>query len=117
VREELIRENRPLVQQLVNHVLAAGQWLDQSPANRTKAVEIAARPQFFNQDVNVLKYVMENPSDRVTYGDLRMLKPEFDEMMKLSIAAGTIKQHIPFEKYVDESFFKNASATRVTFAT
>ncbi len=117
VREELIKSNRPLVQQLVNHVLAAGQWLDQSAANRTKAVEIAAKPQFFNQDVNVLKFVMENPPDRVTYGDLRLIKPEFDELMAMSIAAGTIKQHIAFERYVDESFVKNASAARVTFAT
>ena len=117
VREELIKENRPLVQQLVNHVLAAGQWLDQAPANRTKAVEIAAKPQFFNQDVNVLKFVMENPPDRVTYGDLRLIKDEFDDLMKLSMAAGTIKQHIPFEKYVDTSFVTNASAERVTFAT
>ena len=115
VREELIKENRPLVQQLVNHVLAAGQWLDQAPANRIRAVEIAAMPKFFNQDVNVLKFVMENPSDRVTYGDLRMLKPEFDDLMKLSIAAGTIGHSIPYEKYVDESFFRNASAARVTF--
>ena len=117
VREELIKENRPLVQQLVNHVLAAGQWLDQAPANRIRAIEIAAKPQFFNQDVNVLKFVMENPSDRVTYGDLRLIKQEFDDLMKLSMEAGTIKQHIPFEKYVDESFVKNASAARVTFAT
>ena len=117
VREELIKENRPLVQQLVNHVLAAGQWLDQAPANRIRAVEIAAMPKFFNQDVNVLKFVMENPPDRVTYGDLRLIKAEFDDLMKLSMEAGTIKQHIPFEKYVDESFVKNASAARVTFAT
>src|SRR5258706_846003 len=34
VREELIKENRPLVQQLVNHVLAAGRWLPPTPANR-----------------------------------------------------------------------------------
>src|SRR4029079_1627418 len=70
VRDELIRENRPLVQQLVNYVLGAGTWLDVDPANRTKAVAIAAGPKFFNQDPNVLQYVMDNPSDRVTYGDL-----------------------------------------------
>src|SRR4029434_6530287 len=42
VREELIKEQRALVQQLVNYVQGAGTWLDQSPANRTKGVEIAA---------------------------------------------------------------------------
>jgi len=38
VREELIQESRPLVQDLVDHVLAAGVWLDQQQANRDKAV-------------------------------------------------------------------------------
>lgn len=108
VREELIRENRPLVQQLVNYVMGAGVWLDRAQANRTKAIEIAAKREYFNQDVNVLRVVMENPTDRVTYGDLKLVKPEFDELMQLSIQAGTIKHPIPYEKYADESFIKNA---------
>src|SRR5207342_398265 len=33
VREELIHDNPALVQDLVNHVLGAGQWLDAQPAN------------------------------------------------------------------------------------
>jgi NitT/TauT family transport system substrate-binding protein len=52
VREELIKTNRPLVQDLVNHVQAAGNWLDATPANRDKAVAIAGR-KYFNQDPNV----------------------------------------------------------------
>lgn len=107
VRQELIRDNRALVQDLVNHVQAAGNWLDASPANRSKAVAIASGRKMFNQDPNVLKFVMENPADRVTYGDLRMLRPEFDELMKLSIEAGTLKRPVAYESYVDESFVKN----------
>ena len=114
VREELIRENRPLVQQLVNYVQGAGSWLDLAPANRIKAVDIAAGPKFFNQDPNVLRFVMENPSDRVTYGDLRLIKSEFEELMDFSIAAGTIKRHGPYENYVDESFVKNIRPVRIT---
>jgi NitT/TauT family transport system substrate-binding protein len=107
VREELIRDNRPLVQDLVNHVQAAGNWLDAAPANRGKAVTIASGRKFFNQDPNILKFVMENPADRVTYGDLRMLRPEFDELMNLSIEAGTLKRPVAYPSYVDESFVKN----------
>ncbi|MFL6659086.1 MAG: ABC transporter substrate-binding protein [Massilia sp.] len=107
VREELIRENRPLVQELVNHVQSAGNWLDATPANRGKAVTVAAGRKFFNQDPNVLKFVMENPADRVTYGDLRMIRAEFDELMNLSIEAGTLKHPIAYDSYVDESFVKN----------
>jgi NitT/TauT family transport system substrate-binding protein len=108
VRGELIAENRPLVQELVNHVLGAGQWLDQQQANRDKAVAIAAGRKYFNQDPKILKFVMENPSDRVTYGDLRMIRAEFEELMQLSMEAGTLKAPVPYEKYVDESFAKAA---------
>jgi NitT/TauT family transport system substrate-binding protein len=113
IREELVRENRPLVQQLVNYVQAAGTWMDASPANRNKAVDIAAGARFFNQDVNVLKYVMENPADRVTYGDLRLIRSEFEEMMQLARAAGMFKREARYEKYVDESFVKNIKPQRI----
>jgi NitT/TauT family transport system substrate-binding protein len=113
VREELIRENRPLVQNLVDHILGAGQWLDQQQANRDKAVAIAAGRKFFNQDPNILKFVMENPTDRVTYGDLRMIRAEFDELMQLSMEAGTLKTPVPYEKYVDDSFAKAAKPAAI----
>jgi NitT/TauT family transport system substrate-binding protein len=53
---------------------------------------------------------MENPVDRVTYGDLRMIRAEFEELMQLSLEAGTIKTPVPYEKYMDESFAKAARA-------
>ncbi len=108
VREELIKENRPLVQSLVDHVLGAGIWLDEKQEHRTKAAEVAAGRTFFNQDKDVIKYVMETPTDRVTYGDMRMIREEFDELMQLSLEAGTIRQPIAYEAYVDDSFAKVA---------
>ncbi|MGE3773372.1 MAG: ABC transporter substrate-binding protein, partial [Gammaproteobacteria bacterium] len=56
VREELIAENRPLVQDLVNQVLGAGLWLDSAQENRTKAVAIAAGRDFFNQDPGIIQF-------------------------------------------------------------
>lgn len=114
VREELIRDNRPLVQQLVNQVLGAGAWMDRAPENRIKAITVAAGRKFFNQDPNVLRFVMENPSDRVTYGDLRMIRSEFEELMQLSLQAGTLKRSVPYEQYVDESFAKSAAPATIT---
>jgi NitT/TauT family transport system substrate-binding protein len=108
VREELIAQNPAMVQDLVDNVLGAGVWLDQRQENRDKAVEIAAGRRFFNQDPNIIRFVMENPPDRVTYGDLRMIRREFEELMELSLAAGTIKHPIPYEKYVDERFARSA---------
>ena len=113
VREELIARNRPLVQDLVNHILGAGAWLDQKQENRNKAVAIASGRKFFNQDPKILRFVMENPVDRVTYGDLRMIRSEFDELMQLSIEAGTLKAPVAYEKYMDESFVKAARAAPI----
>jgi NitT/TauT family transport system substrate-binding protein len=114
VREELIRDDRPLVQDLVDHVLAAGVWLDQKQENRDKAVAIAAGRSFFNQDANILKFVMENPTDRVTYGDLRMIQAEFEELMQLSIEAGTLQRPVAYSSYLDESFARNVQPVSIT---
>jgi NitT/TauT family transport system substrate-binding protein len=113
VREELIQSKPELVQDLVNQIQGAGNWLDATPGNREKAVAIASGRKFFNQDPKILQFVMDNPVDRVTYGDLRMIREEFDELMRLSIDAGTIKHPIPYEKYIDDSFVKNAQAASI----
>jgi len=114
VREDLIRDHAPLVQDLVNHVLGAGLWLDARQENRNKAVAIAAGRQFFNQDPNIIQFVMDHPTDRVTYGDLRMIRAEFEELMQLSLEAGTIKHPIAYETYVDERFARRAQPTVIT---
>lgn len=107
VREDVIQTRRPLVQDLVDHIQAAGNWLDAGPANRDRAAHIAGAKQFFNQNPKIIKFVMENPQDRVTYGDLRMIRAEFDELMQLSVEARTLKKPIAYERYVDDSFVKS----------
>lgn len=107
VRQELIEEDRALVQQLVDHVMSAGHWLDSSPGHRTTAARIASGNEFFNQPEKLIRWVMERPADRVTYGDLRLIRSEFDELMRLSLEAGIIAHPIPYETYIDESFMRN----------
>ena len=113
VRQELIDENPGLVQDLVNYVQGAGRWLDAKQDHRTRAAEISADSKYFNQDRAVIQYVMENPTDRVTYGDLRMIKEEFDEMMQLSLQAGTLTRPISFDRYTDDRFVKAAQPVRI----
>ncbi|HXJ41445.1 MAG TPA: ABC transporter substrate-binding protein, partial [Bryobacteraceae bacterium] len=113
VRQELIDENPGLVQELVNYVQGAGHWLDAQKSNRMRASEIASDRKYFNQDRAIIQYVMENPTDRVTYGDLRMIKEEFDDLMHLSVQAGTLKSPVAFERYIDDRFFKATVPVRV----
>jgi len=114
VREELIKTDRPRVQQLVNYVMSSGTWLEASPANRSLAADIAAGQRFFNQKADVLKFVLSSPPDRVTYGDLRVVRAEFEEMMQLALEAGIIARPVAYEKYVDESFVRNFQPVDIT---
>ena len=113
VRQELIDQNPGLVQDLVNYVQGAGHWLDAEQIHRTRAAGIAADTKYFNQDRAVIQFVMERPTDRVTYGDLRMVKEEFDDLMQLSLQAGTLKRPIAFERYVDDRFVNAAAPARI----
>jgi NitT/TauT family transport system substrate-binding protein len=81
VREELIAEN-PRWCRTWWTTCSARPLAGCAAGNRDKAVAIAAGRDFFNQDPKILKFVMENPTDRVTYGDLRMIRAEFDELMR-----------------------------------
>ena len=108
VRQDLIDSQRPVVQQLVNHVMSAGAWLEASQTNRDRAADLAAGPQVFNQRPEILRHVLTNPRDRVTYADLRLVRSEIDELMEAAVEAGILRRPIPYERYVDESFQRKA---------
>jgi NitT/TauT family transport system substrate-binding protein len=108
VRQELIDRNRPQVQQLVDHVLSAGAWLEAGQANRDRAADLVAAPDLFNQSPGIIRHVLSNPRDRVTYADLRLVRSELDELMEAALEAGIIRQRIPYERYVDDSFQRAA---------
>ena len=42
------------------------------------------------------------------------VRAEFDELMQLSIEAGTLKRPVAYEKYVDESFAKAAKPAAIS---
>jgi NitT/TauT family transport system substrate-binding protein len=113
VRQELIDDDRRTVQRLVNHVLAAGEWLESDTTHRHLAADLAAKSEFFNQDSALIRYVMDNPKDRVTYGDLRLIKREFDELMQLAYEGGILKRPVAYEKYVDDSFVRAYRPTAI----
>ena len=116
VHQELIDREPATVQQIVSHVLSAGAWLETAQANRDLAADVAAAPGVFNQRAEILKHVLSNPRDRVTYADLRLVRSELDELMEAALEAGIIRQRIPYERYVDESFQRNARPVDIRVA-
>ena len=116
VHQDLIDTERALVQQLVNHVLSAGAWLETAQANRDLAADVAGGPALFNQQPAILKHVLTNPRDRVTYADLRLIRAEMDELMEAAVEAGIIRQRIAYDRYVDESFQRNVRPVEIHVA-
>ncbi len=116
VRQELIDKDRATVQRLVNHVLAAGEWLESDTTHRHQAADLAAKREFFNQDSALIRFVMDNPKDRVTYGDLRLVKAEFDELMQLAVEGKILARPVAYEKYVDDSFVRAYRPTPIKIA-
>jgi NitT/TauT family transport system substrate-binding protein len=103
VRQELIDEHRELVQELVDGIAGSGEWLDEDPEHRMQAAVVAGKV-FFNQDPELLKFVLSRPPDRVKYVDLKPNRPNFDEIMDLAVEMDVIQRRMRYEEYVDESF-------------
>ena len=97
VREELIDEDRAIVQELVDGIAKSGKWLDEDPAHRMDAAEVAAEHYYF-QDPELLKHVLSKPVDRVKYTQLAPLKGDFDEIMELAVEIGVLDQAVAFEE-------------------
>lgn len=105
VREELIEENRPLVQELVDGIAKSGKWIDASMEHRMEAAEVTAEHYYF-QDPELLRFVLSRPVDRVKYTNLAPLRDDFDEIMELAVEMGILQRRLDFEAYVDDSFVR-----------
>lgn len=103
VREELIAEQPDLVQELVNGIAGSGVWLDEDASHRFDAAEVAGQ-YYYNQDPELLKFVLSKPPDRVRYTRLAPHRDDFDEIMELAHDIGILHEPIAFEDYADPSF-------------
>ena len=103
VREDLIDEQRELVQELVTGIAKSGKWLDEDLEHRMEAAEVAAERYYF-QPPELLKHVLSKPVDRVIYTELAPAREEFDEIMELAVDIGVLDGPIAFEDYADPSF-------------
>jgi len=108
VHEDMIRDHRDAVQQLVDGIARSGKWLDKSMDNRQSAAQFVSQ-NYYNQDPRLLKHVLSKPPDRVTYTNLLVQKPEFEEIERLAKKAGIFQGKIGFAEYADASFVREGN--------
>jgi NitT/TauT family transport system substrate-binding protein len=101
VHEDLIREKPEVVRDLVRGIAESGEWAEQ---HRLEAARLVSRPEFFRQDEALVRYVLTQPPDRVSY---RMLTPTDEELQKihdLAIRLGVLQKPIAMKDLIDRSF-------------
>ncbi len=118
VRQEVIDERRPLVDELVRGIAASGEWLDEdkrSGAQHRKDAAVIVGKMFYNQPPALLERVLTKDIDRVSYTNLFPPKERFEEIMDLALEAGILTQRMKFEQYCDTSFAPDLETVDVAF--
>lgn len=106
VHEDMIKNHRDQVQQLVDGIARSGKWIDQTMDHRMQAAGFVSK-HYYNQHPRLLEFVLSKPPDRVKYTNLVPLRKEFEEIEALGRESGILNGTARFEDYVDASFSTN----------
>jgi NitT/TauT family transport system substrate-binding protein len=97
--EKLIKERPELMRDLVRGIAESGEWAE---THRIEAAKVAA--PYFRQDEKVVRYVLTQPPDRVSY---RMLTPTDEELQQIhdmALKARILERPIEMKDLIDRRF-------------
>src|SRR5947209_6137975 len=99
VTEKLIRERPEVVKDLVRGIAESGEWAE---THRIDAAKVVA--PYFRQDEKLVRYVLTQPPDRVSY---RMLTPTDEDLQlihDMAIKARILDHPIAMKDLIDRQF-------------
>jgi NitT/TauT family transport system substrate-binding protein len=112
VTQKLIDERPAVVRELVRGIAESGEWAERHRLDAAKVVS-----PYFRQDEALVRYVLTQPPDRVSY---RMLTPGDDEMQRIAdmgLEAGILERRLDVRGLVDRSFIpQDIQAARIDMA-
>ena len=110
VTDRLIADRPTVVKDLVRGIAESGEWAE---THRSEAATLVA--PYFRQDEALIRYVLMQPPDRVSY---RMLTPNDAEMQKIAdmgVEAGILERHLDVAGLVDRRFIPaNIQTAQIT---
>lgn len=109
VNEDMIKNHRETVQELVTGIARSGKWLDKTMDHRMEAAQFVGA-NYYNQNPLLLSFVLSKPPDRVKYTNLKLVRKDFEEIEALGVESGVLKGTAHFEDYADTSFVKDEAA-------
>lgn len=99
VTEQLIAERPGVVRDLVRGIAESGEWAENHRLDAAKVVS-----PYFRQDEALLRHVLTQPPDRVSY---RMLEPgdaELQRIADMGVEAGILERRLDIRELVDRQF-------------
>jgi NitT/TauT family transport system substrate-binding protein len=99
VSERLIASRPGVVRDLVRGIAESGEWAE---GHRLDAAQVAS--PYFRQDEKLLRYVLTQPPDRVSYRLLTPTDPEMQRIHDMALKAGILERPIAMAELVDRRF-------------
>jgi NitT/TauT family transport system substrate-binding protein len=97
--EKLIKEHPAVVKDLVRGIAESGEWAE---THRLDAAAVAA--PYFRQDEKVVRYVLTQPPDRVSYRMLTPTDEDLNQIRDMALKAGILEKQIEMKDLIDRSF-------------
>jgi NitT/TauT family transport system substrate-binding protein len=99
VTEKLIAERPAVVRDLVRGIAESGEWAERHRVDAAKVVS-----PFFRQDEALIRYVLTQPPDRVSYRTLTPDDREMQQIADMGLEAGILERRLDVRDLVDRRF-------------
>ena len=99
VHEDLIKEKPDVVADLVRGINESGEWAE---TNRNDAATLVS--PYFRQDEKLMRYVLTQPPDRVTFRNLNPTDEEMTKILEMGISLGFLKKRTPMDELIDRTY-------------
>ena len=99
VHEDLIKTRPEVVADLVRGINESGEWTER---NREDAAKLVS--PYFRQDEKLLRYILTQPPDRVTYRNLNPTDEEMLKILDMGISLGFLKTRTPMDELIDRDY-------------
>lgn len=109
VNQNVIKNHPEALQEWVNSLIRAGQWIDQDKLkNGSKQVaQLTAKKKYWpHSEENIIRG-LQNPHDRISFSDLNPKLEDFKTIVDISVQAGIIDP-VNLEAFIDDSFYRNS---------
>jgi NitT/TauT family transport system substrate-binding protein len=99
VTEQLIDEKPEVVRDLVRGIAESGEWAENHRSDAARLVS-----PYFRQDEALLRYVLTQPPDRVSYRSLTPQDAEMQQIADMGLEAGILERRLDVTGLVDRRF-------------